>query len=91
MTGFRTLNWETSVCVEVQGALPPPPGEAGFSQAQPGDRLVEAGVWDVTGRGGYREEADNPRRSLLIWLSLSYPSIQVSLTVTSSDKSSLSS
>ena len=39
---------------------PPPPGEAGFSHHQLGDRQVEAGVWEVAGRGGYREEADNP-------------------------------
>lgn len=45
--------------------------------------------WQVVVVTGRRPTAQ--RRSLLIWLPLSYPSIQVSLNVTSSDKSSLSS
>jgi len=47
------------------------------------------GRWQVVVVTGRRPTTE--RRSLLIWLSLSYPSIQVSLNVTSSDKSSLSS
>lgn len=45
--------------------------------------------WQVVVVRGRRPTTQ--RRSLLIWLPLSYPSIQVSLNVTSSDKSSLSS
>lgn len=89
---FCTPNWETCVCGSSGSPSPH------LHLERPGSHIISLeigrwrrgfGRWQVVVVTGRRPTTQ--RHSLLICLSLSYPSIQVSLNVTSSDKSSRSS